>query len=237
MQSSLFQAFVISKTLKYMPEGLIVRVPGARWVLPSKLLPGIPEDTPLHKRRGLYLIRPSPIAFRIKYEKVKCTVRRTQFSAVPANAMIVYGAQGESYDTAIADLGMPPSQDPHIFWLAVYVMLTRCKSLDGLLLLRLPSRNSLTLGPPSYVLEEMQRLDALHASTMARLHKNLRNDVGDLPPKVEALFTSADVDAGAPDWEALGALIDAELAARKKASGMEGRRRVNEKNCPAQCIC
>ncbi len=95
-------------------------------------------------------------------------------------------------------------------------MLTRCKSLDGLLLLHLPSRNSLTLGPPSYVLEEMQRLDALHASTMARLHKNLRNDVGDLPPKVEALFTSADADAGAPDWEALGALIDAELAARKK---------------------
>ena len=50
---------------------------------------------------------------------------------------------------------------------------------------------------------------------MARLHKNLPNDVGDLPPKVEALFTSADADAGAPDWEALGALIDAELAARK----------------------
>ena len=64
--------------------------------------------------------------------------------------------------TDIADLGMPPSQDPHIFWLAVYVMLTRCKSLDGLLLLHLPSRNSLNIGPPSYVLEEMQRLDALH---------------------------------------------------------------------------
>ena len=46
------------KTLKYLPEGLIVRVPGARWVLPSKLLPGIPEDTPLHKRRGLFLIAP-----------------------------------------------------------------------------------------------------------------------------------------------------------------------------------
>ena len=60
----------------------------------------------------------------------------------------------------------------------------------------------------------MQRLDALHASTMARLHTNLRNDVGDLPPKVEALFTSAEADAGAPDWEALGAVIDAELAAR-----------------------
>ena len=61
-------------------------------------------------------------------------MRRTQFSAVPANAVIVYGARGESYDTAIADLGMPPSQDPHISWLAVCVMLTRCKSLDGLLL-------------------------------------------------------------------------------------------------------
>ena len=67
---------------------------------------------------------------------------------------------------------------------------------------------------------------------MARLHKNLRNDVGDLPPKVEALVTSADVDAGAPDWEALGALIDAELAARKKASGIDGRRRVNKKTAP-----
>ena len=103
------------ETLKHMPEGLIVRVPGARWVLPATLLPGLPEDSPLHKRRGLFLVRPSSITFIIKHENMKYRVRRTQFSAVPANAVIVYGAQGESYDTAIADLGMPPSQDPHIF--------------------------------------------------------------------------------------------------------------------------
>ncbi len=40
--------------LRYMPEGLIVRAPGQKWILPEELLPGLPPETPLHKRRGLF---------------------------------------------------------------------------------------------------------------------------------------------------------------------------------------
>ena len=47
------------------------------------------------------------------------------------------------------------------FWLAMYVMLTRCKTLDGLLLLRLPSRKAFEAGAPDYVKQEMARLAKL----------------------------------------------------------------------------
>ena len=89
----------------------------------------------------------------------------TQLSLIPANSIIVYGAQGESFDSAIVDLGHPPGQDNHLFWLACYVMLTRCKSLDGLLILRLLPRSALVAGPPTNVKTEMERLKNLHART------------------------------------------------------------------------
>ena len=52
------QGNVISLT--HMPDGILVRAPREKWILPEELLPGLPPDTPLHKRRGLFLVRPSP---------------------------------------------------------------------------------------------------------------------------------------------------------------------------------
>ena len=37
--------------LTHMPDGIIVRAPRAKWILPPELLPGLPAETPLHKRR------------------------------------------------------------------------------------------------------------------------------------------------------------------------------------------
>jgi hypothetical protein len=102
--------------LKFMPEGLLVRAVNESWILPEHLLPGLPSDTPMRSRRGLFFMRASDSCpFRVTYQGTKYRVRRTQFPLIPANAVIVYGAQGESYETAIADLGIPPNQDAHIF--------------------------------------------------------------------------------------------------------------------------
>ena len=56
--------------------------------------------------------------------------------------LIVCGAQGESYSSILADLTLPPRQDDHI------CLRMRANSIDGLLLLRLPTRAQLVKGPP-----------------------------------------------------------------------------------------
>ena len=77
-------------TLKHMPLGLMCRAPQEKWVLPKHLLPGVPDDLPLHKSRGLFLVRPSPSGvFTYKHAGIKYRVKRTQFAMVPANAVIV----------------------------------------------------------------------------------------------------------------------------------------------------
>ncbi len=126
---------------------------------------------------------------------------------VPANVVIVYGAKGESFETAICDLGVPPSQDENLFWLAMYVMLTRCKTLDGLLLLRLPSREAFEAGAPDYVKQETARLAKLRTATMGRLHRNLTKALGSLPSRVTDLFAGAAADDDSVDWDTLENLV------------------------------
>ena len=93
-------------------------------------------------------------------------VTRTQYALTSALCRIVYGAQGESFKTVVADLGVPPGQDLHKFWLALYVMITRATSLEGILFIRLPPREALESGPPEEVrVELLQRLRDLHKST------------------------------------------------------------------------
>ncbi len=146
---------------------------------------------------------------------------------VPANVVIVYGAQGESYDMAIADLGVPPAQDENLFWLAMYVMLTRCKTLDGLLLLRLPSRKAFEAGAPDYVKQEMARLAKLRTATMKRLHQNLTKALGALPPRVDKLFAEAAADDDSADWDTLANLVRDAIPAEKTAAISVPTRRVS----------
>jgi len=138
-----------AKQLKYMPTAIIVRVPDVDWILPLELLGPLNDKQLPADLRGIFIIRPDTSgAFKYMHKGILWSVKRTQLNLIPANAIIVYGAQGESFDSAIVDLGIPPGQGPELFWLACYVMLTRCKSLDGLLILRLPPREALQVGPP-----------------------------------------------------------------------------------------
>ena len=78
-------------------------------------------------------------------------------NSIRTDMLIVYGVQGESFQAAIADLGHPPKQDRRVFWLALCVMLTRAKSLESLLFLRMPPVESLSAGPPESV--RLERID------------------------------------------------------------------------------
>ena len=74
-----------------------------------------------------------------------------------ADSQIVYAAQGEGLEAKIPDMAKPMGMDPETHWLANCVMLSRVKSLDGLLILRLCSRKSLTTGAPQYLVDEIDR--------------------------------------------------------------------------------
>eukprot|EP00973_Karenia_brevis_P042010 5816312-Karenia_brevis.AAC.1 len=128
--------------LQYMPAALLLRARQADWILPSAYLPWLPHD---FDRRGLFLLRPTTDYFTMTTLAGKSVqVRRTQFSVAPASSRIVYNAQGEGFDAIIVDLARPPSMSAEVHWLACYVMLSRARSLEGLLILRLASRSELS---------------------------------------------------------------------------------------------
>ena len=100
-------------------------------------------------------------------------VRRTHFQVVPADTRIVYAAQGESFEAAVLDMARPPLMSLSVHWLANYVMLSRATSLDGLLVLRLCTRQELMNGAPSYLLAEVDRLLDLERSSWEILRSRL----------------------------------------------------------------
>ena len=88
---------------------------------------------------------------------------------MPADSMTVYAAQGNTYHAVIADMEKPPNLGSDEHWLACYVMLSRAKTLEGLLILRPALRHQLSRKPPQNLLDEMDRLQLLEHKTLDEL--------------------------------------------------------------------
>ena len=101
-------------------------------------------------------------------------MRRTHYPLIPADTRIVYGSQGEGFPCSIVDMELPPLMGGAVHWLANYVMLSRASDLDGLLILRLATREQLTRGAPEYLKAEMQRLTVLENGE--REHKRVEKE-------------------------------------------------------------
>ena len=142
--------------LKYMPARLLLRALDAQWVLPGALLPPLPDDC---DRRGLFLLAPHTdyLTYTSGAQEF-INIRRTHFPVTPADARIVYSAQGDGFEAIVVDMAKPPCMSVEDHWLANYVMLSRTSSLEGLLILRLPLREQLTRGAPKYLKDEVDRL-------------------------------------------------------------------------------
>ena len=69
----------------------------------------------------------------------------------------------------VADLDRPPRVEKSTHWLACYVMLSRAKTLHGLLIPRLAQRGDLTRGAPQYLIGEIDRLLLLEQASTSRL--------------------------------------------------------------------
>ena len=82
-------------------------------------------------------------------------------------------AQGASFDAVVADMERPPRMPITTHWLACYVMISRARSIEGLLILRAASRQDLSRRPPAYLLAEIDRLLALERESTERLREYL----------------------------------------------------------------
>ena len=86
---------------KYLPESLLVRVPGVDWALhETHNFPALPPGL---DRRGLVLLRPEEVFFKMDMSrtgKKKLQVNRYQFKLAYSNVRISYGAQGEAIRSA-----------------------------------------------------------------------------------------------------------------------------------------
>ena len=150
-----------------MHAALILRAVDTHWSLRHTELPHIPTAW---DRRGLFQLQPTSAYFRLKVDKKKyINIRRHQFPVAPADVSVVWGAQGDQWHAVVADMERPPHTDKSVHWLACYVMLSRAKTLDGLLFLRLAQRVDLTRGAPQYLIDEIDRLLLLEQASVSRL--------------------------------------------------------------------
>ena len=196
-------AFVAGRphTLQYMPNALLLRAIGVPWQLPVGELPILPDH--ITDRRGLFIL--NPLQRNLVPSRVRClnpskgisiTVTRVQFPIEPADVCIVYGAQGQSWDAVVADMERAPrwSDDDH--WLSCYVMISRARALEGLLLLRLATWEELNRGAPAYLLAEIDRLLSLEKESTKALEAYIRTLPSNVvPPEILKLFLTEPASA------------------------------------------
>jgi len=164
--------------LTYMPISLLLQAEDAQWTLRRTELPDSLAANV--DRRGLFQLRPSYDYLRVLVENDYITVRRTSFLVTPADTITVYAAQGSTYDAVVADMQRPPNLEFSKHWLACYVMISRARSIDGLLVLRPATREELSARPPQYLLDELERLASLEATS----HEDLLAYIDALPMEV-----------------------------------------------------
>ncbi len=100
----------------------------------------------------------------------------------------VWGAQGESWNAVIADMAKPPKMSLDLHWLACYVMISRARTLDGLLLLRLATQEELNHGAPSDLRAEVDRLLHLENESTTSLSDYVNALPCSVPQEIKDLF-------------------------------------------------
>lgn len=94
------------------------------------------------------------------HSKRKCKIKRTQIPILPAFAMTAHKAQGQTMTNVVVDLESCKGTE------APYVMISRVKSLDGLLILRPFKRQKIQCRQSEDVRREMRRLEFLRLHTI-----------------------------------------------------------------------
>ena len=105
----------------------------------------------------------------------KLPMRRRQIPCCAGFAITDYRSQGRTFNRVVIDLE-PPNirwEGGHRTFTAVYVALSRCRSLDGLSFFRAFSEKVLTIKPDSRLASEMARLKKLEENTLKKNYQEI----------------------------------------------------------------
>ena len=130
---------------------------------------------------GVYAVRPMTVTVDhvdlppgAGSRRRRTKIARTQMPPTPEQIRTSQGCQGISTGYVIIDCAQPrwlrgnESREGN-FWLNLYVMLSRSPGMRQMLIINPPSRAALERGPPSAVLQELERLGALSQATQGRV--------------------------------------------------------------------
>jgi ATP-dependent DNA helicase PIF1 len=120
-----FIFFIPDTPVNERPAYLLLKLRDREDLLYRGLPPGV---APLFLRSGTFKIRLK------NRQKSSVTIRRLQFPLVPAYAVTDYKSQGETLQAGLLDIRKPPTGNWASFF-ALYVLLSRVATLDGLFLI------------------------------------------------------------------------------------------------------
>ncbi|PIL26216.1 hypothetical protein GSI_11971 [Ganoderma sinense ZZ0214-1] len=145
---------------KKYPTVAYIRVPGA-----GKVCADLEED--------VVPIFPESVSFKVQInvngKALRRSISRTQLPILPAYAYTDYKSQGKSLTRAIVDLDSAMSLQ------GVYVMLSRVKTLDGLLILRGFSPSKICGRLSQELRDELARIDRLAERTTHSWERRLKS--------------------------------------------------------------
>jgi ATP-dependent exoDNAse (exonuclease V) alpha subunit len=104
----------------------------------------------------------SDIMFEHPFSKKRCCIQRKQVPILPVFAMTAHRAQGQTLNTVIIDLQSCKGTE------APYVMASRARCLDGLLILRPFDRRKISCRESEDARKEKQRLKILNLATLQK---------------------------------------------------------------------
>ena len=96
------------------------------------------------------------------------TLRRIQIPLLPERVRTCQTAQGMGMDAALLLLTRPKAHGEDDHWMHLYVMLSRLRTIDGLMIYELPERKLFERGPPRWLHEWLELFDARSQDTRAR---------------------------------------------------------------------
>jgi hypothetical protein len=94
---------------------------------------------------------------------------RVQVPLAPEKVRTVQTAQGMSMDAAIIMLNRQGNMSNEDWWLHVYVMLSRVRTIDQMFLFGLPEKSFFRSGPPGWIAEGLRHLEAMATRNRGRV--------------------------------------------------------------------
>ncbi|CAE8654839.1 unnamed protein product [Polarella glacialis] len=158
---------------RYVPEALIMEVPGATWLKEPELGPGR-FYLGRAKRNWKYNVSITMACHFLDAATTKkpVTINRVQLPVTNMFALTVYALQGQTLPAIIVDVARPPGMSRDEHWISLLVLLSRVRQIEDVVILRLPEKKCFEGGPPEFLTSEYARL-CLEQETLLMLDKQL----------------------------------------------------------------